>query len=67
MHSAGEGTNGADGGDGGQIEIHLNEDNTHLLFAADWDVRGGLGGVSGCHGKPGKGGLGGQGGRGITW
>ena len=65
--SAGRGTNGADGGDGGIIEIHVDEENTHLLFSVNWDVSGGLGGAPGHHGNPERGGRGGHGGQGHTW
>jgi hypothetical protein len=40
---------------------------THLLFAVEWDTRGGDGGVAGRHGKPGEGGPGGQGGEPCEW
>ena len=40
---------------------------THLLFAVEWDTRGGDGGVAGRHGKPGEGGLGGEGGEQCEW
>ena len=65
--SAGLGSHGANGGDGGVIEIHVDEDNTHLLFAVKWDVRGGRGGAPGRHGDPGAGGRGGHGGQGHVW
>ena len=65
--SAGRGSNGADGGDGGTIEISVDEDNTHLLFAVQYDVKGGKGGSPGCHGQAGSGGQGGNGGAGHEW
>ncbi|KAL9045598.1 MAG: hypothetical protein Q9214_001384 [Letrouitia sp. 1 TL-2023] len=65
--SAGRGTEGAVGGDGGSIEIFVDEDATHLLFASNWDVRGGQGGEPGRHGQPGKGGHRGIGGKGHKW
>jgi hypothetical protein len=40
---------------------------THLLIAAEWDVRGGPGGPPGHHGMPGKGGTGGIGGGAYEW
>lgn len=67
LRSAGRGSNGADGGDGGIIEISVDEDDTHLLFAVQWDVRGGDGGAPGRHGQPGRGGQGGNGGAGHKW
>lgn len=66
-YSAGEGSNGADGGDGGTIQIIVDEENIHLLLAVQWDIRGGQGGEPGRHGKPGKGGKGGRGGKGYKW
>jgi len=65
--SAGSGTDGANGGNGGRIQIKLTEENTYLLLATSWDVKGGNGGRAGEHGKPGSGGKGGQGGQGFTW
>lgn len=65
--SAGQGSNGADGGHGGNIEIHVDEHATHLLLSADWEVRGGLGGEPGHHGRPGLGGRGGRGGPDHNW
>ena len=65
--SAGQGTHGANGGDGGFIELHVDEQNTHLLLAVKWDVRGGLGGAPGLHGNPGAAGRGGHGGQGHVW
>ena len=66
-YSAGLGTNGADGGSGGTIEVFVDEESTHLLFAVQFEVHGGKEGKPGCHGKPGKEGLGGNGGGGHTW
>jgi hypothetical protein len=40
---------------------------THLLIAAEWDIRGGPGGPPGHHGMPGKGGTGGIGGTAYEW
>jgi hypothetical protein len=40
---------------------------THLLFAVEWDTRGGDGGIAGRHGKPGEGGPGGEGGEPCEW
>jgi hypothetical protein len=40
---------------------------THLLIAAEWDIRGGPGGPPGHHGTPGKGGTGGIGGGAYEW
>ncbi len=65
--SAGSGTNGADGGNGGVIHIYIDEDKTHLLMAVTWDIHGGRGGPPGEHGSPGQGGRGGRGGLGYTW
>ncbi|KAG8529861.1 uncharacterized protein KY384_005342 [Bacidia gigantensis] len=65
--NAGLGTNGADGGRGGTVEISIDEDNTHLLFAVQWDTRGGKGGKPGRHGNPGSEGTGGNGGVGHQW
>ncbi|CZR55745.1 uncharacterized protein PAC_05633 [Phialocephala subalpina] len=65
--NAGSGTNVAKGGKGGTIRIYVDEDKTHLLLAASWDVQGGKGGVSGEHGKLGAGGRGGNGGQDSTW
>ena len=45
----------------------MDEDNTHLLLATNWDVQGGAGGAPGRHGKPGQGGKGGKGGAGHKW
>ena len=67
IFSAGQGTSGADGGEGGAIEIHLHEDNTHLLMAAVWNIDGGHGGAPGHHGNAGQGGPGGSGGKGHKW
>ena len=66
-YSAGEGSNGANGGDGGTIQIFVDEENIHLLLAVQWDLSGGQGGEPGRHGKSGNGGKGGPGGRGHTW
>jgi hypothetical protein len=65
--SAGSGTYGADGGNGGSIDILVDENMTHLLIAVEWDTRGGSGGPPGHHGKPGKGGPGGKGGVAYEW
>jgi hypothetical protein len=65
--SAGSGSSGGDGGDGGTVEVQVPEAMTHLLFAVEWDTRGGKGGVEGQHGNPGNGGLGGQGGDSCEW
>jgi hypothetical protein len=65
--SAGAGSNGADGGKGGMINICVDEDKTHLLLATTWDISGGKGGGAGEHGIPGPGGKGGEGGRSFTW
>ncbi|KAE9381855.1 hypothetical protein N431DRAFT_291247, partial [Stipitochalara longipes BDJ] len=64
---AGAGTNGANGGKGGIIKIYVDENNTHLLLATNWEVSGGKGGPAGQHGSPGPGGKGGKGGLGVTW
>ena len=45
----------------------MDEDNTHLLLATNWDVQGGAGGAPGRHGQPGQGGKGGKGGAGHKW
>ena len=66
-HSAGRGSNGADGGVGGTIEISVDEDNTHLLFAVQCNVSGGDGGAPGHHGKPGREGVRGIGGARYQW
>ncbi|KAH8600119.1 hypothetical protein B0O99DRAFT_737601 [Bisporella sp. PMI_857] len=63
----GRGTHGADGGPGGTIEIHVEEDKTHLLMAVNWQVNGGKGGAPGQHGRGGAGGIGGIGGQGYSW
>jgi hypothetical protein len=65
--SAGEGSNGADAGDGGRISVIVREEDVHLLLAVHWDVRGGNGGSPGRHGEPGRGGKGGAGGAAFTW
>jgi hypothetical protein len=67
LSSAGAGSSGGDAGDGGSVEIQVPESMTHLLFAVEWDTRGGDGGVAGRHGKPGEGGPGGQGGEPCEW
>jgi hypothetical protein len=67
VHRAGNGTDGADGGRGGTIQIHVDEDKTHLLVAVDWEVKGGQGGPPGQHGTPGLGGKGGPGGQPLSW
>jgi hypothetical protein len=67
VNSAGHGTDGADGGNGGIVQIILDENNTHLLMAVKYDVRGGQGGNPGQHGQPGDGGTGGRGGDGHKW
>lgn len=66
LHSAGL-TSGVDGGRGGRIEISVDEDSTHLLFAVQWDISGGRGGDPGHHSEPGLGGHGGYGGSGHQW
>lgn len=66
-NSAGKGSDGADGGPGGTIEIVLHERQTHLLLATTWDVKGGRGGIAGKHGKAGKQGKGGSGGNAHEW
>lgn len=65
--SAGRGSHGAVGGEGGNVTIYVDEDRLHLLLAVSWDVRGGLGGAEGNHGQPGIGGAGGAGGRCFVW
>jgi hypothetical protein len=65
--SAGSGSSGADGGNGGSIDILVAENMTHLLIAAEWDIRGGSGGPPGHHGSPGNGGSGGVGGAAYEW
>ena len=65
--SAGQGSNGADGGPGGTIEIVVHEAQTNLLLATSWDVKGGKGGMAGQHGRPGEGGKGGKGGDSHEW
>lgn len=65
--SAGNGTDGGNGGGGGEVHLLVGAHNTHLLFAVQWDVKGGLGGSAGKHGQPGKGGKGGAGGSGHEW
>lgn len=65
--SAGQGSDGADGGPGGTIEIVVHEAQTNLLLATSWDVKGGKGGMAGQHGRPGKGGKGGKGGDAHEW
>ena len=52
---------------GGTIEISVDEDNTHLLFATQWDVSGGDGGAPGRHSRPGREGAGGVGGAKYKW
>jgi len=65
--SAGRGSDGANGGPGGRIQVLLGPRSTHLLFALRWNVKGGLGGSAGQHGEPGTGGEGGAGGSGHEW
>jgi hypothetical protein len=65
--SAGRGSHGAPGGEGGNITIYVDENRKHLLLAASWDVRGGRGGAEGRHGQPGVGGAGGAGGQRFVW
>ena len=67
VNRAGNGTSGAKGGQGGTIQIHVDEDKTHLLLGVDWDVKGGKGGSPGKNGVPGVGGKGGSGGQAISW
>jgi len=67
MFSGGYGTDGTDGGNGGSVFVRVNEQDTNLLLALDWDIGGGKGGNSGVHGNPGDGGEGGDGGVGCTW
>ena len=67
VSSAGSGSHGANGGDGGNVHIIVNENMTHLLYAVKWLVHGGLGGDPGDHGEPGQGGLGGPGGAPFEW
>ena len=66
-NSAGRGSHGAPGGQGGSVTIYVDEHDTHLLQAASWDVRGGFGGEEGHHGEPGIGGAGGAGGQRFIW
>ena len=49
------------------IEIHVDENDTHLLLIASWNVSGGMGGEAGRHGEPGAGGAGGAGGEAHVW
>lgn len=65
--SAGRGSDGADGGPGGTIDIVVHETQTNLLLATSWEVKGGKGGIAGIHGSPGKGGKGGKGGNSHEW
>lgn len=65
--SAGKGSSGGNGGTGGSIEIIVDDSQTHLLMALDWDIRGGTGGRPGQHGHAGKAGLKGFGGKGHDW
>ena len=62
--NAGKGTNGANGGAGGQITIRVNDDESYYLIAfrcLDNDdaiqkaVQGGDAGKAGQHGRPGQG------------
>jgi len=66
MSSGGAGSDGANGGDGGIIEVSVHEEDMHLLIAVGWNIRGGDGGVRGVNGKGGRGGPGGPGGRGWS-
>lgn len=63
----GLGSSGGNGGSGGTVKILTSEVNMHLIFALNWNVRGGKGGKAGKHGFPGRGGLGGRGGNGYKW
>lgn len=67
LPSAGCGSHGGNGGQGGSIQILLDAHNTHLLFAVRCNVVGGEGGPAGKHGKIGMGGEGGVGGAAIEW
>jgi hypothetical protein len=66
-YSAGRGTNGGDRGDGGTINVFLDEDDSHLLLASSWDTTGGKVGPADRHGNPGRGRRGGRGGAGCKW
>jgi hypothetical protein len=62
LHSGGYGTNGANGGRGGDVFTTVSEDELDLLLAVGFNVKGGSGGDAGRHGVPGRGGPGGLGG-----
>jgi hypothetical protein len=49
------------------IDIMVDDAESNLLMAIDWDVKGGAGGKVGLHGRPGKGGEKGRGGKGHEW
>lgn len=61
-HSGGLGSNGADGGPGGNITVTVDNDDTDLLLPLSFRAKGGSGGQPGYHGAPGNGGPGGPGG-----
>lgn len=63
----GRGSDGGRGGSGGKIILFVEEGQTELLHAIDFDVSGGKGGEPGQHGSPGPGGPGGSGGKAVVW
>ncbi|MBA3461862.1 MAG: hypothetical protein H0T46_18015 [Deltaproteobacteria bacterium] len=65
--SGGDATSGAPGGEGGQIVVSVNEDDTPLLMLLRHEVRGGPGGKAGVNGPGGHGGNGGSGGSSYSW
>jgi hypothetical protein len=67
IHSGGYGTDGGDGGRGGDIAMTVSELDLDLLLAFDWQTKGGIGGEPGKHGEPGRGGPGGPGGSSYSW
>jgi hypothetical protein len=66
--AAGHGSNGADGGRGGEVTILVKDADMDILMALiQPSVKGGMGGQKGNHGIAGSGGLGGEGSAPYTW
>ena len=71
------GSNGARGGNGGKVDLYLEQDDVYLLMRvegchpqetlANPRTAGGIGGMAGRHGKGGIGGRGGRGGSSYSW
>ncbi|MFO0708257.1 MAG: hypothetical protein U0353_00370 [Sandaracinus sp.] len=65
--AGGRGTSGAAGGRGGVVQLHVRDEDSHLLMLVRHGVDGGPGGAPGAHGAGGAAGAGGAGGSGHSW